>query len=147
MAHPQMYDDDDPALARLRAIALAFPEATEKMTFGRPTFRAGKIFAYYGQGQTGHPRPASIQILPEDDERLALLADPRFYIPSYIGPYGWVGLDLGLAEPDWQEIAELVDSSYRRIAPARLLAVLLEQGSPAGPIPGPRLGPARHPEQ
>ncbi|WP_427018458.1 MmcQ/YjbR family DNA-binding protein [Pseudarthrobacter sp. P1] len=144
MAHPQMYDDADPALARLRAIALAFPEAVEKMAFGRPTFRAGRIFAYYGQGQTGHPRPASIQILPDEAERPALLADPRCYIPSYIGPYGWLGLDLSVADPDWQEIAELVDSSYRRIAPARLLAVLAERGSPADRSMDP---PERHPEQ
>ncbi|WP_026555356.1 MmcQ/YjbR family DNA-binding protein [Arthrobacter sp. 35W] len=132
MPHPQMYDDDDPQLGRLRAIALAFPEAVEKMAFGRPTFRAGKIFAYYGQGQTGHPRPESIQILPDEAERPALLADPRFYIPSYIGPYGWLGLDLSMGEPDWQEIAELIDSSYRRIAPARLIALLEAAGSPAG---------------
>ena len=94
MAHPKMYSDDDPLLLRLRALCLAFPDATEKEAFGRPTFRCGKIFAYYGQGQTGHPRPASIQVLPEADEREALLADARFYVPSYIGPYGWVGLDL-----------------------------------------------------
>lgn len=131
MAHPKMYSDDDPLLLRLRSVCLAFPEATEKETFGRPTFRCGRIFAYYGQGQTGHPRPASIQVLPEADERAALLADPRFYIPSYIGAYGWVGLDLSSDVPDWQEIAELLDSSYRRIAPPRCLAALDRDGSPA----------------
>ncbi|POH59839.1 MmcQ/YjbR family DNA-binding protein [Arthrobacter glacialis] len=131
MAHPRMYSDDDPFLLRLRGLCFAFPQAIEKETFGRPTFRCGKIFAYYGQGQSGHPRPASIQVLPEADEREALLADPRFYLPSYIGPYGWVGLDLTLAEPDWQEIAELLDSSYRRIAPAACLVLLERDGSPA----------------
>jgi hypothetical protein len=39
MAHPKMYSDDDPLLLRLRRVSLAFPEATEKETFGRPTFR------------------------------------------------------------------------------------------------------------
>lgn len=131
MAHPKMYDDDDPILLRLRNLCLAFPEATEQEWFGRPTFRCGKIFAYYGQGQTGRPRPASVQVLPEADEREALLADPRCYVPSHIGPYGWVGLDLGVAPPDWQEIAELLDSSYRRIAPARCVAMLDRDGSPA----------------
>lgn len=131
MAHPRMYDDDDPLLLRLRALCLAFPEATEKEIFGRPTFRCGKIFAYYGQGQSGNPRPASIAVLPEPDEREALLADSRFYLPAYIGPYGWVGLDLDVATPDWQEIAELLDSSYRRIAPAKCLAILERDGSPA----------------
>ncbi len=131
MAHPKMYDDDDPLLVRLRALCLAFPEAVEKETFGRPTFRCGKIFAYFGQGQKDRPREASVQVLPAADEREALLADPRFYVPSYIGAYGWVGLDLGDGNPDWQEIAELLDSSYRRIAPARCLARLDREGSPA----------------
>lgn len=131
MAHPKMYSDDDPLLLRLRQLCLAFPESTEKETFGRPTFRCGKIFAYYGQGQSGHPRPASVQVLPEADERAALLAEARFYIPSYLGPYGWVGLDLDMAAPDWQEIAELLDSSYRRVAPPRCVAMLDRDGSPA----------------
>lgn len=132
MAHAKMYDDDDPCLARLRGLCLQFPGALEKEAFGRPTFRAGKIFAYYDQGQTGHPRPASIQVLPEDGEREALLSDSRFYLPAYLGATGWLGLDLSVAEPDWQEIAELLDSSYRRIAPAKLIAVLDRDGSPAG---------------
>ena len=131
MAHLRMYDDADPLLKRLRALCLAFPEAVEKETFGRPTFRCGKIFAYFGHGQKDQPRGASVQVLPEADERAALLADKRFYVPSYIGPYGWVGLDLSVERPDWQEIAELIDSSYRRIAPARCLALLDRDGSPA----------------
>lgn len=130
-----MYDDADPLLVRLRTLCLAFPEAVEKETFGRPTFRCGKIFAYFGQGQKDHPREASVQVLPEADEREALLADPRFYVPSYIGAYGWVGLDLSDGDPDWQEIAELLDSSYRHIAPARCLARLEQEGSPADSKP------------
>lgn len=112
MPHPRTYDDDDPWLIRLRSLCLGFPEATEKESLGRPTFRCGKIFAYYGQGQTVRPRPASIQVLPEAGEREALLADRRFYVPSYIGPYGWVGRDLVLA-------------------PARCVAALERDGSPA----------------
>ncbi|MDD0858686.1 MmcQ/YjbR family DNA-binding protein [Arthrobacter alpinus] len=83
-----------------------------------PTFRCGKIFAYFGQGQQDHPREASVQVLPDADEREALLADQRFYILSYSGPYGWVGLDLSVERPDWQEIANLLDSSYRQLLSA-----------------------------
>ena len=43
MAHPRMYQDDDPFLTELRQVALAFPEAQEKESWGRPTFVAGKI--------------------------------------------------------------------------------------------------------
>jgi len=49
MAHPRMYDEDDPLLARLRPVCLALPEATERESHGRPHFFAGKrVFATYG---------------------------------------------------------------------------------------------------
>ncbi len=48
MPHPIMFDDADPILARVREIALALPEATEKISHGRPTFSAPKMFAVYG---------------------------------------------------------------------------------------------------
>ena len=53
-SHPIMFDDTDPVLARVREIALALPEAAEKVTHGRPTFFTAKVFAYYG----GSPRGA-----------------------------------------------------------------------------------------
>ena len=43
-----MYRDDDPFLAELREICLAFPESAEVEAWGRPTFRAGKkMFAIF----------------------------------------------------------------------------------------------------
>ena len=48
MAHPVMYDEDDPVLARLREIALSFPGASEKVTHGWPAFYTVKVFGYYG---------------------------------------------------------------------------------------------------
>ena len=48
-----MYSDDDPYLTELREICLALPEAVEKEAWGRPTFRAGKMFAVFS-GQPEH---------------------------------------------------------------------------------------------
>ena len=48
VAHPRMFDDDDPVLARVRTIALALPDAAEKVSHGRPAFFTTKVFAYYG---------------------------------------------------------------------------------------------------
>ena len=39
MAHPRMYDDSDPVIAKLREICLAFPEVFEKEAWGECTFR------------------------------------------------------------------------------------------------------------
>jgi hypothetical protein len=64
---------------------------------------------------------------PEPDERLALLEDERFYVPPYFGPGGWLALDFGASAVDWDEIAELMDASFRQVALKRMLRVLDEQ--------------------
>ncbi len=136
MAHPQMFDDDDPVLARVRELALTLPGADEKVSHGRPAFFTKKVFAYYGgslrvDGEwVQHPQ--SIVVQPDPDERRALADDPRTYIPAYLGPSGWIGVDLtfddGDAETDWDEVAELLDASFRLTAPKRSIAEL-DEGS------------------
>ena len=51
--------------------------------------------------------------------------------PPYVGNKGWIGARLG-AVPDWEELAELIEESYRLIAPKRLAALLdgAERGRP-----------------
>ena len=135
MAHPQMFEDDDPVLARVRALALALPAAEMKVSHGRPAFWTaprGKVFAYYGgsikvDGEyVRHEQ--SIMVLLDTDEHDALLDDPRAYVPAYLGPSGWLGLDLPDAEAGgWDEVAELIDASYRRTAAKKLVAQLDDQ--------------------
>jgi hypothetical protein len=48
MPHPIMFHGDDPGLAEVREIALSFPEAFEKVSWGRPVFCAPKMFVMYG---------------------------------------------------------------------------------------------------
>ena len=43
-----MFRDDDPGLAEVRKICLGFPEAFEKISWGRPVFCAPKMFVMYG---------------------------------------------------------------------------------------------------
>jgi predicted DNA-binding protein (MmcQ/YjbR family) len=66
-------------------------------------------------------------VLPTPTEREALLADPRGWVPAYLGPSGWLGLDLG-DDPDWTEVRELVEESFRLTAPARLARALDDPG-------------------
>lgn len=121
MPHPIMFDNDDPVLVRLREVALAFPDATEQVAHGRPTFRCGKQFGVYGGGKKGgDPFPNGLLFKVDPAEQTALEQDSRFWIPAYYGPYGWLGLDLSI-KPDWSEVAELLDASYRQIAPKRAL--------------------------
>ena len=129
MAHPVMFSDDDPGLAQLRAIALALPGAHEKLSHGRPTFRVGKIFAAFGGSEKLSPGnhrqvPSALIFTPDPVDLPAIEQDPRFFVPAYFGPFGGRAIDLDDPDVDWDEIAELVDASYRMIASKRLLAEL-----------------------
>ena len=131
MAHPRMYDPGDPLLARVRQIALAFPGSAEKESHGRPAFYTRKVFGYYGgsvrvDGEWVQHDQA-ILFLPDPGERPALEADARFWVPAYLGPSGWLGLDLE-AGSDFEEVAELLEESFRATAPKRLVAELDEAG-------------------
>lgn len=122
MAHPRMYSDVDPYLTELRRICLALPECSEVEAWGRPTFRAGKkIFAVF----TGSEEERyTVVFKPDVDERPALVGDDRFHVPPYFGPGGWLGLDFTAAPVDWDEVAELVETSYRQVAIKRMLKAL-----------------------
>jgi len=125
-----MFGEDDPGLAEVREIALSFPEAIEKISHGRPGFFAGKMFAMYG-GSTKESGamtavPHCVMVKVDESDRPALQADTRFFFPAYIGASGWLGLDFTRADVDWDEVRELVDASFRMIAPTRLVKTLDE---------------------
>jgi predicted DNA-binding protein (MmcQ/YjbR family) len=132
MPHPIMFSDDDLGLAQVRKIALAFPEAFEKISWGRPVFCAPKIFAMYGGNAKTDVKgeyiayPYSILVKVDDSDRRALEHDKRFFYPAYMGPSGWLGLDLTAAKVDWDEVRELIDASFRMVAPKKLIRQLDE---------------------
>jgi predicted DNA-binding protein (MmcQ/YjbR family) len=109
-------------LDRLRAICLALPEATEAGGVGDPTFRVrDKIFAMrHGVGG----RMSMWCKAPPGAQAALVGSDPeRFFVPPYVGCHGWVGVWLDM-ELDWDEVAELIEESYRMTAPKRLAALL-----------------------
>jgi hypothetical protein len=74
---------------------------------------------------TGTPEhPSALLIQADDEERLALLADDRFFLAPYFRSAPWIALDLGAPPADRAEVSELVETSYRRVAPRRLIAEL-----------------------
>lgn len=102
-------------MERIRAIALALPEATEELTWGTSVnFRVrNKIFCFPGEGD-------SIMVKAERDELPALLEDPRVRPAPYLARGGWIVLDFGNAAVDWEEVRELLHTSYCLIAPKTL---------------------------
>ena len=106
-------------LERMRTIALGLPEATEELTWGTDiNFRVRKkIFAFPGDG-------GSLCIKADREELPALLEDARFRPAPYLARGGWVVLDLTAAKVDWNEVTELIHTSYRLIAPKKLSALV-----------------------
>jgi hypothetical protein len=110
------------AVERLRAVCLALPQTTEGGGVGDPTFRVReKIFAMQ-HGVDG--RPSMWCKAPPGGQAALVGSDPdRFFVPPYVGCHGWVGMWLDV-EIDWDEVADLVEESYRMTAPKRLAAML-----------------------
>ena len=133
----------DGRLARLMKICLALPEAIQEPAARHATFQVRKnTFAYYLNDHHGDGIVSvCCKVLPGDNEALASAHPTRFYLPSYIGPRGWVGLRLDVSGLDWNEVTELVVGSYKLIAPKRLASLAnsdqvkeaaVSGGSPAG---------------
>jgi predicted DNA-binding protein (MmcQ/YjbR family) len=106
----------------LRQICLALPEVTEVEAWGDPTFRVrNKIFATHKIGDGRSSLWCKAQ--PGDQSILVSAAPEKFYVPPYVGHHGWIGVRLD-GEVDWDEVAALVETSYRLTAPRRLAARL-----------------------
>ena len=105
----------------MRAICLALPEATEKIAWGEPTWRVGKLFA---QMDTHHHKADHVAVWvparPGVQESLVDEDPVHFFRPPYVGHKGWVGVRID-HEPDWRMVAALVREAYRTVAPPDLV--------------------------
>jgi hypothetical protein len=107
--------------ATVRAFAMSLPEAEERETWGNATFRVrAKIFTMFDESER------RLWIKSVLDEQRALIAmDPEaFFVPSYVGSKGWVGVVIARAERD--EVQELITEAWRMTAPRRLVAAFDE---------------------
>ena len=109
-------------IAPLRELCLAYPEAVEAEAFGSPTFQVrSKNFAMVHKPDH---RVAVWCKAPPGAQEAWIATDPdRYYKPPYLGPTGWVAAWISPeCDPDWEAIAEMIDESYRLVAPKRLVA-------------------------
>ena len=112
-----------PILAHLSRICLALPEAVCRMSGSHAAFLVRqRVFAYFLNNHHGDGIVSvACKALPGDNTALAASQPARFYLPSYIGPKGWIALRLDKGTVDWDEVSELVEGSYRLIAPKSLV--------------------------
>ena len=104
----------------VRRIALALPEAEERLTWETDiTFRVrDKIFAIGGEGADR----VSVKAGLETQAELIDLDPETFASSAYVGRFGWVTVDLDRVDPAL--LASLIREAWRRSAPKRLAATL-----------------------
>jgi hypothetical protein len=111
--------------ARLVKLVTALPEAAATGDQHLSLEVRGKRFGYYLDDHHGDGRVAlNCKAEPGVNHALAERDPVRFHIPAYVGPKGWLGLWLDLADIDWDEVDELLRDAYRLTAPKRLLSEL-----------------------
>ena len=119
--------DPDVLVERLRAVCLALPEVTEKVSHGSPSWFVRKMFVSWVGRHHGDPYLSLWAAAPEGVQAEMVAAEPaRFFVPPYVGHRGWLGmrLDAEPGGPDWDEVGEVVTDAYRQVAPRRLVALL-----------------------
>jgi len=115
--------DRERILDRLRAVCLALPEVTERLSHGAPTFfvRGKRPFLMVLTNHHGDGRFAIWCAAEDGTQSMLVDADPeRFFIPPYVGHRGWIGFRLDRAL-DWDELAGIVEDAYAAIAPPKLV--------------------------
>ena len=108
-----MKRDADALIDRLRRIALALPDAYEKLSHGEPTFfNKGGAFVMIDNNHHGSGHVAAWCNAPPGAQETLVEADPEhFFVPPYVGKAGWVGARLDGRLP-WAMIADLVAQGH-----------------------------------
>ncbi len=106
----------------VREIASSLPEAEESTSYGTPAFKVrGKLFVRF------HQSGESVVILTSIEEREALmkLNPDVFYITDHYTCWPYVLVRLSTVKKD--DLKHLLEESWRRAAPKRLIAAYDKQ--------------------
>ena len=129
MWHDRVVPPPRNPIERLRALCLAHPGVTEKLSHGEPTWFVGKRTFVNLANHHHDDRLAFWCAAPDGAQEALVAAEPeRFFRPPYVGHRGWLGVYLDVPKLDWELIADLVRAAWREVAPAKLVA-----GLDAGP--------------
>ena len=106
---------NDDQIKRVRTLCLALPQTSEKLSHGEPTFFAGqRVFAMCSNNHhnDGH---VAVCIPAEPGAQAALIrSNPKcYYKPPYVGPSGWVGIELDQISDD--ELAAHLSDAWKLI--------------------------------
>ena len=95
----------------VRGMALALPDAVELETWEQPTFRVRKrIFVMFSDQE----REAWVKSTHDEQRALVQMDPDTFFVPSYVGSSGWVGVRIRTA--DREEMRERKKASGSSLA-------------------------------
>jgi hypothetical protein len=123
----------------VRAICMALPGVTERLSHGAQAFFAGKQFVMlWPEGHHDHHFPHLWCAAPAGAQDDMVASEPdRFFRPPYVGGRGWIGVRLDRAI-DREELAAICEEAFRMVAPKKLVAALDDtvRGEPRPADPG-----------
>ena len=111
---PMAAGPQDPYAKALRDYCAQKPGAVEDRRWGETVFKiGGRVFAFLGRRDRAC---VTVKAPPEDAD--ALLEHPAVRRARWVGPFGWISLDVG--DDETLELARgLIDDSYELIARSR----------------------------
>jgi hypothetical protein len=118
-------DDRTRVRTRLGELVADLPGVDVQDAHGHTSYLLrGKRFAWLAVDHHGDNRLALWVKAPPGEQEALVSADARaYFVPPYLGPRGWIGVNLAAA-PDWTEIAALLEQAWRMTATKRAIAAL-----------------------
>ncbi|HEV8145481.1 MAG TPA: MmcQ/YjbR family DNA-binding protein [Bryobacteraceae bacterium] len=108
-------------IQRVRRICMAMPEVTEKLSHGEPTwFVRKRVFAGFSNNHHNDGHVAvCIPAAPGVQQQLIKASPKTYYRPPYVGPSGWVGIEMGQIDDEdlavhLHEARDLILAKYRK---------------------------------
>jgi predicted DNA-binding protein (MmcQ/YjbR family) len=104
-------------IERVRRLCLSWPDATERLSHGEPTwFHRGKRSFATGADRHHDDRVAVWLASPPGARDELIEEEPeRYFVPPYVGYRGWIGVYLDV-DVDWERLEELIGNAYHTIA-------------------------------
>ena len=115
--------------AELRAFALSLPGASEDFPWGERVVKVnGKVFVFLGRDAESGPRLMTVKLVESHGHAMAIEGAERTRYG--LGASGWVNVPIDADGVALDLLRDLVEESYRIIAPTRLVGEL-DRGSEA----------------
>ena len=104
--------DDGTQIERLRRLCLSIPGTMEKLSHGEPTFFTPKrVFAMFANNHHDDGHIAVwLPMGPGVQDALIEEAPEIYFRPPYVGPSGWVGVEL--ARVDDEQLGSLIREAF-----------------------------------